>query len=296
MCKSVKASIFPDPFTPRGPKRRALAGQTSAGSALTALAVAGAVAGSASASPWARGQNEALVISQTGVFTSTEPVSVDGQIVRQRFNRLETDLYVEYGVTPSIMIGGKAIYGTSELRRGGVEVETASGVSEYGGFLQYQFLRNDRHAASARIGAFSPSSLDDGVRTETAAEGVDADIALLYGRNVDIAPFGVFVGLDAGYRRRFGDAADQIRLQAEIGAKPGRRWVLLIQSFGEFSLRNETGAGADFDIVKINPSIVRRFGDGETGRWSLQLGYSEEIAGRNVARGRKAFVSVWTAF
>ena len=263
---------------------------------LCALAAWSAAVATTNASPWARPPGELLVISQTNVFRSTETVSSDGDFVRQRFERLETDLYFEYGLTSSITLGGKAIYGSSRLRRGEENAETASGVSEYGGFAQYQFRRNDREAASIRIGASSPSSLDDGARAETASDGVDADIALLYGRNLDIAPFGVFVGLDAGYRKRFGDAADQVRLQADIGAKPGQRWMILVQSFGEFSLRNKTGGGADFDIVKINPSIVRRFGDPQTGRWSLQIGYSEEIGGRNVALGRKAFFSIWTVF
>lgn len=265
-------------------------------SGLCALAAWGAAVATTDASPWARPQGELLVISQTSVFRSSQTVSSDGDFVRQRFERLETDLYFEYGLTSSITLGGKTIYGSSRLRRGGENIETASGFSEFGGFAQYQFQRNDRDAASIRIGASSPSSLDDGVRAETASDGVDVDIALLYGRNLDIAPFGVFVGLDAGYRRRLGDAADQVRLQADIGAKPGRRWMVLVQSFGEFSLSNETNGGADFDIVKINPSIVRRFGDPQTGRWSLQIGYSEEVAGRNVALGRKAFFSVWTMF
>ena len=265
-------------------------------SSLGALAAWGAAIATANASPWARPQGELLVISQTNVFRSSETVSSDGVFVRQRFERIETDLYLEYGLTPSITLGGKTVYGASRLRRGEDNIDTASGFSEFGGFAQYQFRRNDREAASIRIGASSPSSLDDGARAETASDGVDADIALLYGRNLDIAPFGVFIGLDAGYRKRFSDAADQVRLQADIGAKPGERWMLLLQSFGEISLRNETSSGADFDIVKINPSIVRRFGNPQTGRWSVQIGYSEEVAGRNVALGRRAFFSVWTVF
>ena len=260
---------------------------------LFVLAALGAT--TASASPWARAQGEGLVISQTSYFTSRQDASSDGEIVSQRFERFETDLYLEYGLTSSITIGGKAVYGASRLNRGGT-IENASGVSEYGGFAQYQVLRNDRDAASIRIGASSASSLDDGARAGTANDGVDADIAFLYGRNFNIAPFGVFAAADVGYRRRFGDAADQIRLQADLGAKPGKRWMILVQSFGEFSLSNETDGGADFDIVKINPSVVRRFGDPEKGRWSLQIGYSEEIAGRNVALGRRAFLSIWTAF
>ena len=276
---------------------RALPAAISLPAALGGAAVLGlGVPGGAAAAPWTRPQAELLVISQTGVFASRERVSSGGRNVSQRFERFETDLYVEYGVTDNLMLGGKAIYGASRLRRGGMETDTASGVSDYGGFVQYQFLRDDRQAASVRVGAFSPSSLDDGARAETAADGVDADIALLYGRNLDIAPFGVFVGVDAGYRRRFGDAADQIRLQADIGAKPGARWMILTQIFGEFSVSNETGSGADFDIVKITPSVVRRFGDPQTGRWSVQLGYSEEIAGRNVALGRRAFIGLWTFF
>lgn len=251
---------------------------------------------SANASPWARPDGELLTISQTSYFSNRQSFqNEDNEVVQQRFQRIASEIYLEYGATASLTVGAKAVYGTAWLTRGN-EVETAAGFNEIGGFAQYQFLQSDRSAASIRLGAFAPSNLNNGVREGLQNDGVDADIAVLYGRNLSAPPFKTFASADIGYRKRFGDAADQIRIQTTLGAEPGQRWLILVQSFTELSLRNETSGGADFDIVKLQPSLVRHLGDPETGRWSLQAGYTEELAGRKLALGRAVFVSLWRRF
>ncbi|MEM6539226.1 MAG: hypothetical protein AAF668_16035, partial [Pseudomonadota bacterium] len=58
------------------------------------------------------------------------------------------------------------------------------------------------------------------------------------------------------------------------------------------SVRNETPGGADFDIVKIQPSLVWRFSPS----LSVRAGGLFEIAGRNLSLGRGAFIALWTEF
>lgn len=251
---------------------------------------------SASASPWTRPAGELLTISQTSYFANHQVFQIEaGDSVAQRFQRIETDIYLEYGLSPSVTIGAKATYGNAWLTRGG-DVETAAGFSEFGGFAQYQLLRKDNSAGAIRLGVFVPSTFNDGVREGLQSDGVDTDISILYGRNLSRAPVKIFASIDAGYRKRFGDASDQIRIQTTIGAEPSRRWLILIQNFTELSLRNAAPDGADYDVAKLQLSIVRHLGVPETGRWSVQAGINEEIAGRNLALGRSVFFSFWRRF
>lgn len=244
----------------------------------------------ANASPWARDQGEAFLISQARYFT-TSPQDED----IRRFERLESDLYLEFGLTSAVTLGAKAVYGTSWLTRNGA-VETISGFSEVGGFGQYELRRTAADAFSLRLSVIAPSDLGAGVRQGLQSDGVDVETAALYGRNLSSGPVKTFLALNAGYRKRFGDAADQLRAQATLGAEPGERWLLLADIFVERSLRNATDGGADFDIIKVQPSIVYRFGEGPKRRWAAQAGMTEEIAGRNLSLGRAAFVSLWSAF
>ena len=81
----------------------------------------------ASASAWTQEKHRLLVISRADYFTSDlGEISVDGMFVPGRFERIETNTYVEFGLTDRIMIGGKVYYGTSWLTRGN-DVEVASG-------------------------------------------------------------------------------------------------------------------------------------------------------------------------
>lgn len=251
---------------------------------------------SSSASPWARPSGELLTISQTNYFANRQ-VFQDGtgDNVTQRFQRIETDIYLEYGLSSSVTIGAKAAYGNAWLTRGD-DVETAAGFSEFGGFAQYQLLRKDNSAGAIRLGVSAPSNFNDGVREGLQSDGVDADISILYGRNLSNAPFKVFASIHTGYRKRFGDAADQIRIQTALGAEPNQRWLILMQSFTELSMRNEAPNGADYDVAKLQLSVVRYLGAPETGRWSIQAGINEEITGRNLALGRSLFFSLWRRF
>lgn len=250
--------------------------------AMTSLAVTGA----AHASPWARADGEFFIISRADYFRADFGETDPGD-----FRRFESNTYVEYGLTEKVTLGGKAVYGTSWLTSA-AGTETASGFTEIEGFGQYQFLRTAKHAASARIAVARPAAFQSGARANLQSDSVDTEAALLYGRNLVTGPMKIFAAAEAGYRRRFGAAADEFRTQTTIGIEPGRRWLILLDSFATLSLRNEDPGGADYDVVKIQPSLVYRF----SGRWTVQAGMTEEIAGRNLALGRTYFIGLWSAF
>lgn len=252
-----------------------------------AIAVAAGFVWPAHASPWARVDGELLIISQTKYFyadlTSQDPRGA-------RFESIDSDTHIEFGLTDNITIGGKAIYSTSWLTniRGTV---SDGGFSEIEGYAQYQIARTDRHAASVKLSAGKPAAFQPSVR-EGTDEGADVELAALYGRNVIFEPVKIFAAAEAGYRKRFGDAADVMRGHATIGVEPDAHWVFLVESFSTLSLRNEDFGGADYDIVKIQPSVVYKFNR----RWAVQAGMNEEVAGRNLALGRTYFIGLWSAF
>lgn len=246
-----------------------------------------AAAGSAHASPWARVDGELLIISQTKYFHA-DLSSRDER--GARFDSIDNDTHIEFGLTGDITIGGKAIYGTSWLTNT-EGTQTDSGFSEIEGYVQYQVVRDDRQAASLKLSAGRPAAFQPSVR-EGVDGGADMEAAALYGRNLIFRPVKIFAAAELGYRKRFGDGADILRSHATLGVEPGERWVFLVESFSTLSLRNEKPGGADYDIVKIQPSAVYRINR----RWAVQAGMNEEVAGRNLALGRTFFIGLWSAF
>lgn len=246
----------------------------------------------ANASPWTLPARELLVISRADYFNADlGPVNTLDGIVDSRFERLETNTYAEYGLTNRVMIGGKVVYGTSWLTRGAT-AETATGFSELEAFGQYQLFRNGRHAGAVRVAIARPSGFGSGARAALQSDGPDLQLSALYGRNLSDGPVKIFAVADAGLRKRFGDAADEARFQATLGAEPGGGFLLLLDSYATLSFRNEDPGGGDYDIVKIQPSVVWRL----SRRWTFQAGVTEEVAGRNIDLGRTYFFGIWSRF
>lgn len=271
------------------PKRSALPRHSLAAASFAFLLVA---SGGANASPWARADGALLVISRAEYFTADlAPLETEAGAIDSRFQRVESNTYLEYGLTTDITIGGKVLYGTSWITRGNTS-ETSSGISELEGFAQYQMLRSEKHALSFKAAAARAPRRGAGVRTGQQSKGMDGELTALYGRNIIQEPVKIFAAAEVGFRKRFSDAADQIRTQATIGVTPGDRWLLLLEGFSTTSLNNERNLGADFDIIKIQPSVTYRF----SRRWVMQAGVNKEVAGRNLALGRTVFFGLWSEF
>ncbi|MEL7486545.1 MAG: hypothetical protein AAGJ87_04910 [Pseudomonadota bacterium] len=244
------------------------------------------------ASAWGRRGGDLFVLTRTDYFRARGDflASSPGDDT-DLFQRLEANFYAEYGVTDAFTVGGKLIYGVSRASNA-VETVDAAGVTVAEAFAQHQLWKGDYDVGAARIGVILPASFDSGVRQELAADGVDTEFRFLYGRSLAQTPFPVYANVETAFRRRFGDAADQAIADITLGAEPIDGVLLLLQSFNTVSARNNEDGGADFDVYRIQPSIVFR----HNRRWAIEAGFIHEFAGRNFDRGNTAFIGVWSNF
>ncbi len=270
-------------FCARGSSRKVLA-------AIAAIPLYAVPIG-ADASPWPRTNGELFVITRADYFTANLSSGDETANIQDKFERLDTNTYIEYGLTDSITIGGKVVYGTSWISRP-TGMQSAAGFSEAQIFGQVGVFQTPSHVGSLRASVVRPSRFSAGARAELASSAYDLELAALYGRNIITGSTKVFSAADVGFRKRLGDAADQIRANITIGVEPSARWLFLAEVHSEFSLKNESADGADFDVTRLQPSIVWRFHE----HWSLQAGLSEEIVGRNIDLGRTFFLGIWSRF
>jgi len=246
----------------------------------------------ASASPWPRGDNHLFVSSRANYFRATDDfLSFTSGDTNDQFQRFETDTYLEFGLTDKVTLGGKLVYGTSTISNQ-FESRSASGFSEIEAFVQHQLWSGQRDVGALSIIGALPSRFETGVRPGIEGDGGAVEARFLYGRDLVSGPQKVFAGIEAGYRKRFGGAADQGRIDITFGFEPSQKILFLVQSFNTLSVRNENNDGADFDVFKAAPSLIWRGGK----RWSVQGGVIHEYAGRNLSRGTTYFVGLWTVF
>lgn len=237
----------------------------------------------AAASPWNRADGGVFVANRIDYFRSSTPVS--------QYGRVDSDSYVEWGVTDRWMAGGKAVFGTAFVTDAD-GARTVSGFGESDIFVQRQLQRGEHSATSIRLAGVWSGDVTDGARPGEQAGGFDIDLRALHGRDVMLDPFKIFIAAEAGYRHRLSGAADQARAEFLVGLEPSRRLLILLEAQSIISLRNNRPGLDDFDLVKAQASLVWR----ATKRWSLVAGYRTEFAARNIEPGDAFTFGFWSEF
>ncbi|MBY0421552.1 MAG: hypothetical protein K2Q06_04555 [Parvularculaceae bacterium] len=238
------------------------------------------------ASPWGQAPGDVFVATRASFLVAKAPPP-DASAGAVRLSRQEQDVYVEAGLGRRLTVGGKFDYGSSAYADG-FENFTSSGVQEAEGFAQYRLAGGGRDVLSARIigGGFTRRQFAG--RTGAVQGGADAEMRLAYGRTLTDGPINLFVTAEAGYRRRFGPGADQVRTEAMIGLQRRRAYVIA-GARATNSIGPAGRGGSDFDIVKLEGVLVVP----ATRRLSVTFGGAHEVAGRATLRGDAAFVGMW---
>lgn len=250
---------------------------------ISAAVFAAAFAASAQASPWNRADGQLFVSTTANYYWSSTETS--------RYERIDSDTYLEFGVTPDWMAGGRVSYGQS-FTQFSTGSTNDSGLNEAEFYVQRQFQRGEHSATSAKFSVVRSGGLSTDAQTGAASPNMEFEARVLHGRDVLLEPIKIFATAEAGYRRRFGGDADQIRAEALVGFEPSRDWLLLIEAQSITSLKNEAPGFADYDLYKGQASIVWR----KHRRWSVIAGARREFASRNIASGTAFFAGLWSEF
>lgn len=261
------------------------------GFVLAAIACAVGLTGTAEASPWPREPGRLFIATRTDYFVATTPDPAPGE-PGSRFERQDARAYFEYGLGDGYTVGGKAAYG-AVWHFDGVAEGAATGVSEAEAFVQKQLIGDARGAGGFRLSGAASSRFESWPRPDMARDGFDLELRAVYGRNLSLRPLKIFVATEAGYRKRFGDGADQVRADALVGIEPSGRLLFLAEILTTISAGPvDDPARPDYHVVKFQPSIVWR----ARPRWALHAGAMRELWGRNLTRGDAYFIGLWASF
>lgn len=254
----------------------------------------------ADASAWPREKGSIFITSGSDIFRAVGDFTFDPPPLEDStedvFQRIQTNSYIEYGLTDKWTVSLKGSYGFFTVSSPNAVV-TSDGLTEIEGFIQRQVWRSKKSVLSLGVGAGRINTLGAEGVLGFQSDGIDTELRALYGRTLTQTPFEIFTSAELAYRRRFGIAADQVRADAKIGFKPHERLLVLVDTFSLVSLRNngiaENGAvGADFDVVKIEPAVAIRVYK----NLRFHGGVNYEIANRGFSRGRTFFFNLWSEF
>lgn len=191
-------------------------------------------------------------------------------------------LYVEHGLTSrlTVQVQGGATWGEDQYIRYSGVAPTAFG-------LRYTFLQlgGGRTVASLYAGAIAPG---DGRNAEYALPDRGdwaGEVRLLVGHSWSFRGRNLFVEGEAARLLR-SQLADETRVDFTAGAESGP-WLVLVQSYA---------GQADYDPVsprwlKVESTLVRRLG-----RWRVQGGWRQTVAGRLTPADGGPVLAVWRAF
>lgn len=237
----------------------------------------------AHASPWNRADGALFVSTTANYYRSKTDAS--------RYSRIDSETYLEFGLTPKWMLGGRVSYGTG-ISESAAGAATAAGLNEAEFYLQRQLQRGEHSATGVKLSGVRSGDLSTDAQSGAPTPNMEIEIRALHGRDVALAPFKIFATAEAAYRRRLGGDADEIRADALIGFEPDPHLLLLLEAQSIVSLRNEEPGFADFDLYKGQASVIWR----RSRRWSFVAGGRKEFAARNIAPGTAFFIGVWSEF
>lgn len=254
------------------------------------LALAGAVlltAGPAAADAWTQPRGGGQVIFKIEDMRADRGFGADGDLADLPADRRDTtgSVFAEYGLTEALTLRLKGEWQSGEDDF--VDYD-GRGPLEIG--VNWQVWRGER-SAIALYGGVADGG--EGRNAGYAAPGVgdrDWEVRASFGRSFagfeegSWRPSSTFVELQVAHRFREG-LSDEARIDATVGAHLGEDWMVLGQAFGG---RTDDG---DAEWLSLEASVVRNFGE-----WSVQAGWREAVAGREVPASGGPVIALWRRF
>lgn len=190
-------------------------------------------------------------------------------------------MFLERGLTPRLTLQGKL-----GVTRGHDRWVSYSGRGPIEAGIRWAAVRHSRSSLAVYLGVGEPGVGRNAGYAAPGKGSLDLEARVLYGRSATWRGREVFVDLEAARLRRRG-LADETRIDATLGLRPAKSWLLLAQTYAGQADR----APVDARWVKSEVSVVRAF---ET--WNLQAGWRDTISGRETARDRGPVLAIWRRF
>ncbi len=243
------------------------------------------------AGAWTLPQGSGQWLATIDASTATADFESGGLVSAPRYNKVEAQLLIEYGLTDRLTLIADPGLQHIDIAAPTSAARTGLGYTEFG--ARYAFWQIPGWVLSGQATLRIPGTTDTANPAAIGYTEVESDLRLLLGHAFVLNGWQAFFDLQAAERVRTAGAPSEFRFDATLGVQILPRWLLLAQSFNVFS--ESSGApiyGGSYNYEKLQLSAVYAL----TPTWSLQGGGYVTYAGNNALQGNGVILGVWHRF
>jgi len=240
-------------------------------------------ANSAHAGSWVQPLGKGLIITQATYYSTDSYFDANGEKQSQpRFSKYELQPYGEYGLNDWLTIGGSA-YAQSVSQSG----TSNRGIADPEIFGRARLWHSDTQVVSIQPLVKFASHFQTSGSPQGGSKSRDAELSILYGRNLKIVSDRDYVDTRIGYRMRDHGLSDQLRSDVALGLNitdhihmiPAIRSVVAT-NVSQAPTFSESG-DLDYSVLKAEVTGVYHMNDAQ---W-LQATLSQHVAGVQTGAG-----------
>jgi len=241
-----------------------------------------AIGASAHAGAWLQPKGEGLFIAQRSYFTSNAYYDALGSKQKQpRFDKWETQPYVEYGLAERITIGG-TVFGQNLEQSGHQKI----GIADPELFARTVLWQGQTQLISAQPFVKFPSMFRNETVPRGGSSSTDYGLSLLYGKNLHLLSTRDYLDVSGGYRIRDSQLQNQWHADAALGVGILQSWTIIPSVHSVFAAQKQTQnfsqtGDLDYDLIKAEIAANYRFNE----KRSLQIGVFNHVWGRQTGNG-----------
>jgi hypothetical protein len=245
---------------------------------------------SARAGAWLRPPGEALISTRYVYYQADDYYNLDGTRTTQpSFYKNELNIFGEYGATEDWTLGMNLF----------LNVVTQSGGENTGLADPEFFARTEIYSSQSSKLALQPllklpSWYAKDATPASGSESTDAELMLLYGRNLAAFSPRDYLDIGAGYRIRGTRLNNQYRAYAAYGLHFGEKMSLVPALYYTQATRMpddqvfQQNGDQDYDLAKFDITVFYAL----DARRSLYLAYANEFYGINTGAGQSVSIGL----
>jgi len=244
----------------------------------------------AGAWPQPAGETEVIVsLAHSLAHRAFDPTG--NAVSRGRFKKIETQIYVEHGLTNRLTLIGEAARSTDKVEAFNRQFTDNSFRRVELGARAYLFTWEETLYSLDAIAALNAASGGDDPAASQSGD-MDYEVALSTG-----APF-KFWGLHGfnaerfAYRHRPGQRPSEASVDVTIGLKWGPDWITMLKSTTENSIGRTPSPRGPYWSSKAEFSVVHRLEPG----FAIETSTFRTFLGRNVLKETGLKVAFWYGF
>lgn len=253
---------------------------------------------------WTLKQGQWQIITTASYYGTDHYRDADGNSRNTKsFSKSELNPYIEYGLRDDLTLGLNTSFQYFDQPGNGIGSSPLSRMHNVLGGVTELFARKRLWQNGHSVLAVQPLVRLPDYYTDTnfiahERSSWDGELSLQGAVGKPFNGFPSFASASLGYRKRFGEPDDQVRLTLAAGSWIWPKFMVMGQAFGTWGIGSGgqavfTNFGSDdYDLVKLQLSGVYRFNE----NLALQMGGFRNVYARNSGEGGGVLMALWWRF